>query len=157
VSTIAAALAAGMNPNRLACAAHEVGHALAFHHAGIPVRAMHIRPIRDGGWSGGCDPAVRQIPIDQVPGWQVGLMAGEAAVYRFLRRHARNRHSQARDLAEHGARHDLTEFRRTRGRGGLPLAEARAQAAALVERHSARIDQLTIRLASSQRLSGSVL
>jgi hypothetical protein len=155
VSTIAAALAAGMNPNRLACAAHEVGHAIAFHHTGIPVRAMHIRPSRGDGWSGGCDPAVRQIPITQVPGWQVGLMAGEAAVYRFLRRHARNRHSQARNLAEHGARHDLTEFRRTRG--GLTLTAARNQATALVERHSRRMDQLTLRLATAQRLTGSAL
>jgi hypothetical protein len=155
VSTIAAALAAGMNPNRLACAAHEIGHALAFHHAGIPVRAMHIRPSRGEGWSGGCDPAVRQIPITQVSGWQIGLMAGEAAVYRFLRRHTTHRPSQARAIAEAGARHDLTQFRRTRG--GLTLTAARNQATALVERHSRRIDQLTLRLATAQRLPGSAL
>jgi hypothetical protein len=100
---------------------------------------------------------VKQIPVQQLPGWQVGLMAGEAAIYRFLLTYATHTRREARAMAETSARHDLADFRRLPDRGGLTLAEARAHAAALIERHSARIDRLTIRLATSQHLSGSVL
>jgi hypothetical protein len=157
MTTIRKALTAGMNPDRIACAAHEIGHAVAIHHAGIPIRRIRIQPARPDGWTGDCAPAVKQIPAQQLPGWQVGLMAGEAAIYRFLLTYATHTRREARTMAETSARHDLADFRRLRVKGGLTLAEARAQATALVERHSARIDQLTIRLATSQHLSGSVL
>lgn len=157
MSAIARSLAEGMNPNRVACAAHEIGHGVAFHTAGIPIRRMHIRPGPPAdGWAGACDPGVDQIPASQVAGWQVGLMAGEAAVYRFARHYCGYSATEAQALAQDGARHDAAEFRGA-DLSVLTLAQARTRAAALIDRHSGRIDRLTLRLAIACQLPGSAL
>lgn len=52
VRPIIDSVASGMNPNRLACAAHEVGHGVAFQGAGFPVRSMRIHPGHPSdGWA----------------------------------------------------------------------------------------------------------
>ena len=158
--TILDALHEGTNRDQLGCAAHEVGHGVVHHLAGIPIREMRIWPQRQG-WAGVCTPAVTRITDEQVPCYQVGLMAGAAAAYRFLTRYTDLGPRRAREVAEAGAHHDLPDFdrlhRQHRDGASIGLPEARRLAAALVDRHGRRIDQLTLTLATRHHLPGRAL
>lgn len=160
--TIRGALDAGVRPDYLAVAAHEVGHGIAWHTAGIRIDHMAV----EVGWFGGLkDSYCRRadgfiLDAGNALGFLIGLAAGGVAHYRLLTDHLGYRPRQARREVRVGAEYDDEEFDRLRGLHGqqrLSLDDAWQLATQLLDSQARHLDTLTVRLATDRRLPGRAL
>lgn len=148
------------DPYLLATAAHEAGHALACHHAGIDIAEIVLWQQGDS-IGGHVIPSSDHLDEDQYDGQLVALVAGHEAEARWLTDHGGYRtlgfrdHSGALSVSRGGCCTDLANFRRLRRKGTGSLAEptARAQARALLIRRWPHLERLALRLARHRRLT----
>jgi hypothetical protein len=141
---------ANLDPMRLCCAAHELGHALVWQHAGLPVHKIRISG-KGSGVSGFVEIGrPRMKDATQARLYQVGLMAGRAAGARWGERHGVRQPGGACSADESAfrwfARHN--ECVRDLSRG-----QALAQATRLVRARWSHIQRLAPQLAAEGRIS----
>jgi hypothetical protein len=157
VNEIERALAQGVSPVLLQTAAHEVGHGLAFTLAGLRVTKMTAQV----GWFGGRNGGTWIDPDSFTPalsaGYLVGLRAGQAAHYRFLRRYLGHSHSDATRRAEADGRGDMAIYREQAEPGDVRPGLALSRAQTLVNRYGGRLDRATVRLGRAGSMSGGAL
>lgn len=148
------------DPQLLATAAHEAGHAHAFHHAGIPIGEIRVWWQGDST-AGHVTLADDYIDEDQLDGNLIALVAGHEAEARWLTEHGgfqllgfRNQ-SGALSASRGRCCSDMTNFRRLRRRHKSELTEpaARVQARALLVRRWPHLERLALRLARHRRLT----
>jgi hypothetical protein len=137
-----------LDPRRLEVAAHELGHLIAYQHAGLAVRAIRIT-----GRGEDARGAVRLDPrgartAEQARGYLVGLLAGRVAALRWC-------HEHGPQFREHVARTDRAlyrEFRRHPWVREVPDAHFQAAAHDLIHAHWSHITRQASRLAREGRL-----
>lgn len=139
--------ATGRDPDRLICAAHELGHLVGFRAAGVPIAAIKI-----DGHGRHATGYVREAGIVHFPNaaaarhYLVALLAGKEAGLRWCDRY---------DL-DYGNRDDidLRFFHQDRARWRITLSESRGRTLArrLVDQQWPTITRLAPRLAERGRL-----
>lgn len=151
------ALAEGVDAERLECAAHEIGHALAWLAGGFTVKEVVIRT----GWFGGISDAectLHKPRFDErnIDAYLIGLAGGKAGQVRHLSKHQGRAGWSAGWSAEARSSWDRKEFRwlQDQYRTGLTWVSAVAKARRIIDSQAANHDRLTVELARSRRLSG---
>lgn len=143
---------AELDPMRLCCAAHELGHALVWQHAGLPIHKIRINGKGTGVWGFVEISRPRMKDATQARLYQVGLMAGRAAGARWGAKHGVRQPGGACSTDESEfrwfARH--SEWVRDLSRG-----QALAEATRLVRARWSQIERLAPLLARDGRLSPS--
>ncbi|MBN9758880.1 hypothetical protein Ae406Ps2_3014c [Pseudonocardia sp. Ae406_Ps2] len=152
--TVAAALDAGVRRDVLAVAAHEVGHGLAWAHAGFAAGPARVETGLFGGPCGASckHGASGRLNESNVVGFLIGCAAGRAGQHLFTARYLGGRDVGATgdDAARDRGDFDYSErYYRT----GLSWAAAQRHATALLRPRLARVERLAVRLAVTGRLS----
>lgn len=153
MNPVAKALQDGVSAHLLKVAAHEIGHALVWRHAGISIREVRL----SRGWFGGisdayCKPDIGDITTATIDPYLTGLMGGAAAQARF----AATFEGAWFDSGRYGSAADIDTFRWYARRIGsrLSIGAAQSRARSILNGHTARLDRLTVELARTGRLSG---
>jgi hypothetical protein len=137
------------DPQRLRAAAHELGHAIAWHLTGTTPTA--IRVVGRGERAYGFVSVQAEIhTVDDARAYLAGILAGREAGMRWCEENGLRHH-------EHTCLSDLAAFRQQRRDYDLcrrvSRADARALARRIVARHWPRIVRLAPRLARAGRLT----
>jgi hypothetical protein len=157
---VSAAVAAGVRPVLLECAAHEVGHGLCWKAGGFAVKAMGVRPGLFGGVGNAyCDCRDVWLDAGNIDAYLVGLAGGAAGQARHLITHEGLGRWGARSRSDGNAGWDRAQFRRLAPAHGSRMSWTAAVTAAgrIIGSRSARHDRLTVTLARAGRLSGGAL
>lgn len=123
-------------------AAHELGHALTWHQAGIPIARITLRgEDRVRGWT---ELDGKEITShEEMRSYLVGILAGEVAGTRWCSEHRIPRRAQHCDFD----RAHYRQYRRAPLAIGLSGSELRAAARQAVGAHWSRIERLAVQLA----------
>lgn len=147
------ALQDGVPAHLLKVAAHEIGHALVWRHAGISIREVRL----SRGWFGGisdayCRPDIDDVTRSTIDPYLTGLMGGAAATARFATTFQGAWPTSGRD----GSAADIDTFRWYARRVGsrLSIGAAQSRARSILAGHTSRLDRHTVELARTGRLSG---
>jgi hypothetical protein len=145
VNPLRQALADGAPRVAVEAGLHEVGHAVAWRHAGFRVDHLQVRV----GWLGGVDAYCRLTSTPRLTDrnaepYLVGLMAGVASARRFNSRHT--------------ARHDSAELRHLRGWTTLSEAQLVSRARKVLAGYGwGRIERLAAELTQKGQLPGGAV
>jgi hypothetical protein len=144
----------------LGVAFHEVGHGLAGHLGGMPVRRLRIER---SWWTGNVtcgytllDPPAPNAEPAAWKAYAVMLFAGQAAQLRYLD-NAGVLTRALHDRVENGARGDYEYWLADKACIGLTETAARRAAAAFCDAHWPRMTRLAELLARTERMAGSAL
>lgn len=147
------ALRDGVSAQVLKVAAHEIGHALVWRHAGIAIREVRL----SRGWFGGisdafCRPDIGDVTKATIDPYLTGLMGGAAATARFVTTFQGAWLTSGRE----GSAADIDTFRWYARRVGsrLSIGAAQGRARSILAGHASRLDRFTVELARTGRLSG---
>ncbi|RZQ60865.1 hypothetical protein [Amycolatopsis suaedae] len=136
------------SPERLAVAAHELGHALVWSSGGLTIRNIKLSSGFFTDISGG-RVGVRFYDSNEahLRAYLIGLCAGFEAEDRWRRQHGPGRASRG------PSSNDFDAFRRERRRVGLSESAARSKARSILSGQWGRLERLVPRLARDGRLS----
>lgn len=130
-------------------AIHEVGHALAFADAGIPLISVEV--LGDGGYT-----YVKDDPDPVTKGFMVGLMAGVTAETIWLQRETGLGRREALNIAlESGNHSDIDAYETYNRTVRLYREDAISAAEKLLRREWRRLEELAEELYLTQHLSGA--
>ena len=159
MNVVEKALSEGISPYRLVIAAHEMGHAMGWHHSGIPVKQMIVK----AGWrrevkKAYCESAMRcsEGTVDE---FIVGATGGFIASLRFFVTYLNYPMARATVDATDMAIHDFAQVERItrRFKPSLNWDIGELRSMKIINKYDRELDHWTVQLARKSKLSGKVL
>lgn len=140
----------GFDLNRLAAAAHEIGHGHYFTRHVIKVDYVTL---------GATMTCKRELSGNQRKHYLIAGAAGAAAQCRFLQKYCGYSKSEGKSFSYGGSKRDRQIFSRKCDEFGIGMSfdSAFSTAYSWAGWHGGRLDSLTVKLAKSGRLSGSAV
>ncbi|OLL69887.1 hypothetical protein Ae168Ps1_6370c [Pseudonocardia sp. Ae168_Ps1] len=143
-------MADGIDYEWIAVSAHEIGHLVAWRAGGFAAGPATVTKGLFGGVGRGDCPSGARGVVDEhnIDAYLVGCAAGAVTQKRCSKLYLRGR---CGSWWSTGCSADRAAFRRMRRSWRRPMSwgQAERKAAALLERHARRLDELTIRIATT--------